>query len=187
MKKLMFMLAAVLAVGIVQAAAVAWSTGRITPAGDGGSGWGTGNISGSDYTATIYFWSVAADAGDTSKALTKIGETALTGMSSSTIASKALKSQTNDIFTDGTYYTVLEVVDGSGNKLTSQVASFTIDNTSMAPDANLTFYTGSGFNETFSGTGGAFGAGGWTAAPEPTSGLLMLVGFGALALRRRRA
>ena len=28
----------------------------------------------------------------------------------------------------------------------------------------------------------------WTAvAPEPTSGLLMLVGLGALALRRRRA
>ena len=27
----------------------------------------------------------------------------------------------------------------------------------------------------------------YTAAPEPTSGLLMLVGFGALALRRRRA
>ena len=31
-------------------------------------------------------------------------------------------------------------------------------------------------------------SGAWTAvAPEPTSGLLMLVGFGALALRRRRA
>ena len=28
---------------------------------------------------------------------------------------------------------------------------------------------------------------GWQAVPEPTSGLLMLVGFGALALRRRRA
>ena len=27
----------------------------------------------------------------------------------------------------------------------------------------------------------------WTAAPEPTSGILMLVGLGALALRRRKA
>ena len=34
----------------------------------------------------------------------------------------------------------------------------------------------------------AFGSrGSWTAAPEPTSGLLLLLGVGALALRRRRA
>ena len=37
-------------------------------------------------------------------------------------------------------------------------------------------------------TGGTFSAGGWyTAVPEPTSGLLMLVGLAGLALRRRRA
>ena len=33
----------------------------------------------------------------------------------------------------------------------------------------------------------AFTAGDWVAAPEPTTGLLMLLGMGALALRRRRA
>ena len=33
----------------------------------------------------------------------------------------------------------------------------------------------------------AGGSGGWQQVPEPTSGLLMLVGLGALALRRRRA
>jgi hypothetical protein len=35
--------------------------------------------------------------------------------------------------------------------------------------------------------GGNGAATSWTAVPEPTSGLLMLVGLAGLALRRRRA
>ena len=182
MKKLMFVLAAVLAAGMVQAASVDWSTGRIKVAGDGGSGWGSDGISGSDYTAQIYFWTAAADAGDISKAMSGI-----TGTSSSTVSSKALKGTTSDSFASGTYYTMVEVTDGAGNKLTSDIASFTINTASMTPNGNINFYSGSGFNETFSGTGGAFATGGgWTVAPEPTSGILMLVGLGALALRRRK-
>ena len=36
-------------------------------------------------------------------------------------------------------------------------------------------------------TATAFSSGGWYQVPEPTGGLLMLVGLGALALRRRKA
>ena len=48
--------------------------------------------------------------------------------------------------------------------------------------------TGSSFNSNFAGANSTFG-GGTTSygIPEPTSGLLMLVGLGALALRRRKA
>ena len=48
----------------------------------------------------------------------------------------------------------------------------------------------SGFNPEFSGVNNAMGgssSAGYSNVPEPTSGLLMLVGFGALALRRRKA
>ena len=49
----------------------------------------------------------------------------------------------------------------------------------------------SGFDPSFSGVNGAIGSAALssytTAAPEPTSGLLMLIGLGALALRRKRA
>lgn len=50
--------------------------------------------------------------------------------------------------------------------------------TSMTTPSKQTFDAADGFS--------AHGAG-WYAVPEPTSGLLMLLGMGALALRRRRA
>ena len=72
----------------------------------------------------------------------------------------------DDTFATGTKYVVTGV---SGNvktpaASTTNVATFSIPNTATLTASN------------------------WTAvAPEPTSGLLMLVGLGALALRRRRA
>ncbi len=55
---------------------------------------------------------------------------------------------------------------------------------------NLGDAVSSGFNPSFSGVNSAIGHSGasfTSEVPEPTSGLLMLVGLGALALRRRRA
>ena len=51
---------------------------------------------------------------------------------------------------------------------------------------NVGFSAQSGSSSLPAGTGFQ-GAGAWSAVPEPTSGLLMLLGMAGLALRRRRA
>jgi len=74
----------------------------------------------------------------------------------------------------------LELYDASGNWVgeTSPVQAY---NTLVSNG------TISGFDANFKGVNAALGStGGYQAVPEPTSGLLMLVGLGALALRRRK-
>ena len=94
-------------------------------------------------------------------------------------------------FTDGTAYGssgadlsslsfFLELYDASGNWVgeTSPVQAY---NTLVSNG------TISGFDANFKGVNAALGSsGGYQEVPEPTSGLLMLVGLGALALRRRK-
>ena len=75
----------------------------------------------------------------------------------------------------------LELYDASGNWVgeTSPVQAYN----TLVNNGTI-----SGFDASFKGVNAAMGStGGYQPVPEPTSGLLMLVGLGALALRRRRA
>ena len=91
-----------------------------------------------------------------------------------------------------------ETVSGAGDKLWAAVI-YTYTDASLgdfyiANAAELT-YGGSGnpsvqnLNTVIGGAGTAASPTqlGWQSVPEPTSGLLLLLGVGALALRRRRA
>ena len=182
MKKLMVILGAVVLAAGVQAATVNWSTGKFELPNANGSGFSGSTLSAATdgaYLATIYFFTDSA---------CKTAVEGVTGTtdSTSTKTGKAFNNTTSDSFTAGsTYYTYLTLLDNTSKaELKSEVVSFTVD---PLQDPILNFWTGSGFNESFTGTTGAFPSAGWTAAPEPTSGLLLLLGVAGLALKRKRA
>ena len=183
MKKLMCVFAAaVMAVG-VQAASVEWSSGVFN--GPDGSSSKTGSAYSDVYTAVF---SIYADAA---------GETLLASDSTSDVNKKGLMKGSADIAEPAagvtqTYYTKLVITDtASGKALESTMGSFTYTGGDLAAPA-LIFYgdNASGFATggapTASPAGWATGSGGGGDIPEPTSGLLLLVGGAMLALRRKQ-
>ncbi len=185
MKKLMCVFAAaVMALG-VQAAAVEWSSGVFN--GPDGSSSKTGKAYSNVYSAVF---SIYADAA---------GETLLASDTTSDVNKKGMMKGEATIADPAegvtqTYYTKLVITDiASGKALESTMGSFTHTGGALTAPS-LTFYgdDAGGFANNgapsaspsgWSGGGGQ-GDGG---APEPTSGLLLLVGGALLGLRRKRA
>ena len=92
----------------------------------------------------------------------------------------------------------INVAVSSGNLAAGDTANgyIVLFDTASAADASYYAYTGTqsktvpdtGSNITLAyGTFAAGTQGGWTAVPEPTSGLLLVLGMAGLALKRKRA
>lgn len=79
-----------------------------------------------------------------------------------------------------TYYFV--IVDGDNAYFSNEKAA-TANGTATAKNVGFGAQSGSSSLP----ASGFQGAGAWSSVPEPTSGLLMLLGMAGLALRRRRA
>ena len=174
MKKLMIMLAAV-AIGFSAQAAVAitWQTGTGIKDANGNP-FTTANTA---YTASIAFFTDAA------------AKTPITFTPGGTISTKSYVTKggkgfgdsTGATFDAGTYYTVITISDGN-KEWKSDVGSFTIaPGATSASTINFTSGLNMGGSSLINSNAYA------PIVPEPTSGILMLVGLGALALRRRRA
>lgn len=168
MKKIMMTAAFAMLACVANAAAVAWNSGTYSNGFVGPDGNTLKGATG--YTMTVYFYSDAA------------GENLIT--ESSVDAAKpngAFNTTTEyaEFATLTTYYTQAIITDGV-NQLTTDIVSFT---TLAQGNASINFTTGAGFDNEVK----VWDSAGWQAVPEPTSGLLLLLGMAGLALRRKKA
>ena len=172
MKKIMIMLGAVAMAACVQAAAVQWSTGKLYQANaDGSFSSSAANTTWATYDVVVNFY--ADNAGSMGAAVT--------GVTANTDTSPSLgnfSGTTSDSFTAGNVYWAQVVVKATTKgetpvtyTMTSDAVQFTAPSTGNYP-LNFT-------------NAGAM-PGTWDV-PEPTSGLLLLLGVAGLALKRKRA
>ena len=193
MKKLMIAAAVICSTAFVQAASVYWSLGTINGYGTDGSGWGADGLTGNVNVQLIIGTSLSGGV---------IGDTVYDATTAVTFDSGYAFPDSLDIAamaSDTPYYSQIIITSGDSTLKSGiyeiQASSFdgdiTMPNWGFAGEEYA--LTGSGGGtlsglDTFDATYGAFGASGWTGAvPEPTSGLLLLLGVAGLALRRKRA
>ena len=188
MKKLMIAAAIVCAAAFAQAASVNWQIGYIEGAGAGGKGWSGEAMNGAGITAELIVGASFTDGviGD----LVTFDDATATGAEEGYMF--GYSTATSTMALDTPYYAQVILKDGDST-LASKVVSIEAS-TMMGGEATPVLAFASemmGFTEvpgqTLDATYGTFGAEGWQSVPEPTSGLLLLIGVAGLALRRRRA
>ncbi len=175
MKKLI--ITGLLALGgmIAQAAAVNWTVNTIqAPEG------GVGNVGWlvQIYTTDVTFTYDAAKAGS----ITSWQDGATVALNASVVRATGTGTQAN--LTTVSYYAVVydaATIADAKHYIISDVVSITTSEGGATETANFGAMLGTSLETN------KFYNSEWKAVPEPTSGLLLLIGMGALALRRKRA
>ena len=181
MKKLMFAIAAVVGLAFAsQAAVVAWGLSSALTDKDGTK------LAGKEVTLWLVNYDgegndLQIDSRNTlSNPAAKKGQLSAGTGASQTVAFGANNVNDVNFNISASSQVYFKVIDGDYTYTSSSVALTGLTAETMANDISFTGnWTAT---STVAGTKDA-----WVSVPEPTSGLLMLVGLGALALRRRRA
>lgn len=191
MKKMMIAVAAAAFAFAASAASVNWQSGTIYTAADkdGTTGTGTGyRANTGTRLVTAYLYSLTAEEYTTAlslstaelyaqyKALTPAATQTSTALGVANISQTGLPDGSAE--TPQTVYGLVLYVDEASAAAYDGVDAFVKSYVGTTTWQNTTGGTLSML---------ATGQADWTAVPEPTSGLLMLLGMAGLALRRRRA
>lgn len=182
MKKLMIAFATIAVAIVANAAAVEWSMTAITASPDSAAaaGWVGYVMDASTYDA---FSALSAD-----QIASYVDANYLyTGQTKSARGSIALTIKDGNFAGDETVSSYMVLFNNADASAATYYASTALGSTTIpsgGADASIKFGT---FTTAMSAAGSS---GGWTstaAVPEPTSGLLMLLGMAGLALKRKRA
>ena len=179
MKKLMILAVVAVCAVMAQAAQFSWSASQVR------EGWDDSTVKAS---GTAYLFLVGANGASESAVASAISGAKDASALATTLAGMAIDTQavtsgaTGGNTPDGISATApaslfFAVISDDGHAY--QSAAISVTDIPAVGAAEVVF----GSQKSASSASGAW----TTVAPEPTSGLLMLVGFGALALRRRRA
>lgn len=177
MKKLGIALAIAIAAACGNAASVQWSMSSITDSPDAAkaAGWAAYFMDASTYDA---FTALTGDA-----VASYVTDKALYSSASKNNRGQIIVQQTDGNYAIGDTISGYMVLFDASSASDAKNYAYTAVNNGTVGDAgaNVTMNFGT-FASATSATGG------WTttAVPEPTSGLLMLLGMAGLALRRRR-
>lgn len=181
MKKLLILAAIAMIAGTIQAASYNWKT----KAGSSNSVYVNGTDTAYDGTAYLFLSGSAETVYND-----WMGGTALSSMAS--LDSQSINSGkigTGTAFDNSadplSVVFATEYVNGTDRFL---YISTTASQAASDIGASTINFTGNAATSKLAASTGAYSGAGWyTSVPEPTSGLLMLLGMASLALRRRRA
>jgi len=198
MKKLMIALAVVACATMVQASSITWglSTGRLYN--------GTGSTGSANYIAAetpVYLLvatagfgqtdlvaAYAAAKGDSAKTLAAATTAGVLTTTAGEVASGRIGSVESTYSAGGaTAENVYFVIFGDKQMYLSSVETVEV-NPLATSEHEIAFSSQTDYSKALPGQASSYtGGAGWVAVPEPTSGLLMLLGMAGLALKRKRA